>query len=476
MVRFGDLTFEEIAQYARADCLAVVPTGCTEQQGPHLPVDFDTWFVERVCVEAAERALQDVSLDVLVLPAMPFGPTPEHRGFGSGFIDLPQRLHEQVVKAVLNSLADQGFRRIVIWRGCGQHVLEQVVESFNQDRQGSAHAFLPAIPYHEIWMNVGNPMTPGGHADSFATAIAMHLRPETVREDNIIDPRNDPVDWFRENQPRSGPYCALWKDILWGTKNQAFWYVDSKFRVQVDLKQGGAITDLRPYASKLTQPVGAGTEANQDASYPFIIQSRYRAGAFTHYAGEGVIKSCKVRYGSEEIDLSTCRTTGGYREEKNCRILDFKPVVVEFHDLTIKLASNYAFMENTGEIIIKRKIIESTNPKAEVEIDEYLTSCWGTTEYPEDLTGSLLSVTGNDGAQEELHYEYRCRDQHMDDVKSVDAIIPQVQTKISLIPTHKGYHGYFEEGYSFAPNIKLGVTRAVTIDQEFEVCLKVDKA
>ncbi len=195
MARFGDLTFEEIAQYARADCLVVVPTGCTEQQGPHLPVDFDTWFIIRVCVAAAEQARQAFSLDVLVLPVMPFGPTPEHRGFGSGFVDLPQRLREQVIMAVLNSLADQGFRRIVIWRGCGQHALEQDVEKFNHARQGSAHAFLPAIPYHEVWMIVGNPMTPGGQADSFTTAIAMHLRPESVREKKIIDPQSDPVDW-----------------------------------------------------------------------------------------------------------------------------------------------------------------------------------------------------------------------------------------------------------------------------------------
>jgi len=284
------------------------------------------------------------------------------------------------------------------------------------------------------------------------------------------------ADWFRKNQPRSGPYCGLWKDVLWGTQNQAFWYVDSKFRVQVDLKQGGAITDLRPYASKLTRPVGAGTEANQDASYPFIIQSRYRAGAFTHYAGEGAIKSCKVRYGAEEIDLSACRTTGGYSEGKGCRILEIKPMDVEFRDLTVSLASSYTFMENSGEIIIRRKIVESTDPKAEVEIDEYLTSCWGTTEYPEDLTGSMLYVTGNDGKREELRYEYRCRDQHMDDVQCVEAVIPQVQTKISLIPAQKGCHGYFEEGYSFAPNLKIGVSHAVAMNQEFEICLKVDKA
>jgi len=45
-MRYGDLTYEEIREGARQGWLAIVPTGCTEQQGPHLTVDFDTWFVE----------------------------------------------------------------------------------------------------------------------------------------------------------------------------------------------------------------------------------------------------------------------------------------------------------------------------------------------------------------------------------------------------------------------------------------------
>ncbi len=41
--RFGDFTYREIRECAKLDWLVVIPTGCTEQQGPHLPVDFDTW-------------------------------------------------------------------------------------------------------------------------------------------------------------------------------------------------------------------------------------------------------------------------------------------------------------------------------------------------------------------------------------------------------------------------------------------------
>ena len=53
--KFTDYTYLEIKDFVDAGCLAIVPTGCTEQQGPHLPVDFDTWFAEAVALEAAQH-------------------------------------------------------------------------------------------------------------------------------------------------------------------------------------------------------------------------------------------------------------------------------------------------------------------------------------------------------------------------------------------------------------------------------------
>ncbi len=198
-MRFGDLTFREIRERAEAGWLAIVPTGCTEQQGPHLPVDFDTWFVEAACLAAARQAAEEYGINTLVLPAMPFGPTLEHRNYRSGYIHIPQDLHEALVSSVLESLAEQGYQRIVVWRGCGQHILDRVVEHFNATHAGKARAFLPVLPYHKIWCRIADPAIPGGHADSFATSIALYLRPGTVRVNQISDPKHPPVDWDNPN-------------------------------------------------------------------------------------------------------------------------------------------------------------------------------------------------------------------------------------------------------------------------------------
>jgi creatinine amidohydrolase len=194
-MRFGDLTYEEIRDCAGQGWLTVVPTGCTEQQGPHLPVDLDTWFAGQVCLTASEKAAKDFGVSSLVLPVMPFGPTPEHKNYGAGYIDIPKDLHEALLFSVLASLANQGFQLIIVWRGCGQHDFVNTIAKFNDDYAGKSRAYLPDLPYHDIWMRLGDPANPGGHADSFTTSILLYLRPELVRRDKIVNPHHSEVDW-----------------------------------------------------------------------------------------------------------------------------------------------------------------------------------------------------------------------------------------------------------------------------------------
>jgi hypothetical protein len=56
---------------ARNGALVILPCGCTEQHAWHLPVDTDTYQVERLCHDAAQRAGEQHGLQVLVLPRCP---------------------------------------------------------------------------------------------------------------------------------------------------------------------------------------------------------------------------------------------------------------------------------------------------------------------------------------------------------------------------------------------------------------------
>lgn len=288
------------------------------------------------------------------------------------------------------------------------------------------------------------------------------------------------ADYYRQKKTYSEPECALWKDILYGSDKQLFWYCDPYLRACVNMDQGGAIVDLRPYAAKLNWPVGIGTKHVTDASYPFLIQEKYRAGYFTHYAGEGTIRSAKLTYNGEEVDLCLCRTKAKFSEDiiedgKKTRILTLKPVDIEFSDLTVKLQTKILFEEGSSGIRIERHILEMSNPKAEVGINEYMVACYGTTEYAEDMTHITLSCT--DGSEnKEIKYAYKCREEEMAGAVEVSAVIPEIETRVSLTSKNEGAVGYIKEGYAFSPMFTLGYTSTLKDKEVFATWLKLEKA
>jgi hypothetical protein len=300
---------------------------------------------------------------------------------------------------------------------------------------------------------------------------------ELKQQGQVIDQTmSEFADTFRAHQTYSEPLCALWRDILYGTDYQVFWYADPHFRVLVDMKQGGAITDLRPYAAQLNRPVGVGTPYLQNACYPYLVQSHYRAGAFTHYAGEGAIKSCKVRYGKEEVDLSACRTHARHSVDGDTRVLTLDPVTIELNGLTIDLQTTFRFPKESGEIWISRRVVGASDPSAKVTVDEYITSCYGTNEYPEDLTGVQLTATGKDGQTRTIDYAYQCRELHQENAACVSGLVPQVNSLMSMTPGSEAVKGYVREGYAFAPNLTLGMEKTIGLNEELLTCLKVEKA
>ncbi len=284
------------------------------------------------------------------------------------------------------------------------------------------------------------------------------------------------ADYYRKKKTYTEPECALWRDILYGSDKQLFWYTDPYMRAGVSMDQGGAIFDLRPYAAKLRWEVGIGTKHVQDASYPFLIQEKYRAGYFTHYAGEGTIRSAKLSYKGEEVDLCLCRTKAHFSREGNTRILTLDPVTVEFADLSVTLQTKEYFEEGSGAIKIERAILEMSKPGAQIELNEYMTACYGTTEYPEDMTGIRLSCVSEDGkGDKNISYEYRCREESLEGASSVSAVIPAIETKVSLTASEAA-EGYIREGYAFSPMFTLGYKKILTDKEMFATWLKLEKA
>lgn len=262
------------------------------------------------------------------------------------------------------------------------------------------------------------------------------------------------ADFYRQKHPNyNQAECALWKDILYGSNKQYFWYADPFFRTCLDFNQGGAMIDLRPYVARIEQKTGIGTQNVYDASYPYLIQINYRAGFFTHYAGAGTIKSCKVSFRGEETDLCLLRTLAKYQKVDDCVKITTNPVTVTLGGKDITIQSVFTFIEGTGVLVTERNLLTDVGDEP-VTFTEYFTGGFGTTEYQADMTNITLGVD-----EQTMQYSYHGRK-----ITSEGSIafvtIPDVATTIQM----GGDEGTLqvEEGIAFSPVYHIRVTQSIT--------------
>lgn len=304
---------------------------------------------------------------------------------------------------------------------------------------------------------------------------AMRYYGKLKKEGLLIDMTMEEfADFYRIGLDYQEPERCLWKDILYGSTKQYFWYLDPHFRTCLDMNQGGAMIDLRPYAAKLPWKVGIGTRSVYDASYPYLIQANYRAGYFTHYAGEGTVKSYKVKHGSEAYDGCLQRTMARCDVlENGDTLLTLDPVTFAFSDLSCDVVSRFLFKKGEGKIEITREITRIEG-KGEVEIEEYFTGAFGINEYQSDMSKIVLTSDGESGHQE-IRYAYKCRALHEEKASQIAALIPDVDTLLSMGSVEE-VEGSVEEGYAFSPCYRLALSKKFTSKGELRTWLSLRKA
>ena len=137
-MRIAEMNWMMVEEYLRRDDRCVLPLGSTEQHA-YLSLSVDSILAERLSIEAAEP------LGVPVFPVLAYGITPYFRAF-PGTISLRARTYLSVVRDILDSIYDHGFKRILIVNGHGGNIPAQgLVAEWLADHPGLR------IKFHNWW-------------------------------------------------------------------------------------------------------------------------------------------------------------------------------------------------------------------------------------------------------------------------------------------------------------------------------------
>ena len=110
-MKIAETNWMQIEEYLKSDDRCVVPLGSTEQHC-HLSLATDSILSERVALEAA------APLGIPVFPAVPYGLAHHWMAF-PGTVTLSMETYLAVIRDILDSLAQAGFRRILMVNGHG---------------------------------------------------------------------------------------------------------------------------------------------------------------------------------------------------------------------------------------------------------------------------------------------------------------------------------------------------------------------
>jgi len=137
-MRISDMNWMMVEEYLKRDDRCMLPLGSTEQHA-YLSLSVDSILAERIAVEAAEP------LGVPVFPVVAYGITPYFRAF-PGSITLRVDTYLRVVGEILDAMAEQGFKRILIVNGHGGNAPAQsLVGEWMADRSDVR------IKFHDWW-------------------------------------------------------------------------------------------------------------------------------------------------------------------------------------------------------------------------------------------------------------------------------------------------------------------------------------
>jgi creatinine amidohydrolase len=167
----------------------LIPIGHTEQHALHLPLNVDTLCIEAVMEGTVSASPRKCSC----LPVFPYGVS-THRNSFPGTFNMGGRAFEDFFLAIVDWLNSRGFQRIYLNSGHGGNVSFLVnVVKYSGERHPEGFCATTwlylngpegAVALEELRDSKIGGM---GHACELETSLMIHLRPELVHMERVVD-------------------------------------------------------------------------------------------------------------------------------------------------------------------------------------------------------------------------------------------------------------------------------------------------
>ncbi len=191
-VFLGEMTDPEVEAFLRDNRTVIVPTGSTEQHGPHGPLLTDVFVPVEVARRVAPRA------GALVAPSINYGLSYPHAGF-TGVVHLRIATFMALIEDVAVGLATMGFRRIVFLNGHYDNTLAIAYACANA---------APRLPdgARAYPINYWDGMTADEAAEYFGPTAGLHANRAETSAVMAIDPALVDIDRANAEMP---PFPAV---------------------------------------------------------------------------------------------------------------------------------------------------------------------------------------------------------------------------------------------------------------------------
>lgn len=195
-ILWSESTWLELQEAIKAQALAIIPVGATEQHSHHLPVCTDSVIASELAIRCAGSL--NGRPHAVVAPCVWGGYSPHHMGF-PGAISVESSTLSQIINDVCVSLIKQGFRNILLFNGHGGNT--PILSTISLDLGAQYSVRIASLDY---WQLINDDLPdliqerPAdiGHASELETSLLMVFRPDLVRRAAIRDltPVEKPIE------------------------------------------------------------------------------------------------------------------------------------------------------------------------------------------------------------------------------------------------------------------------------------------